>query len=117
MPCRLQCAQSVWQLMRARTCAIVSPKSANNAGLVFGNGWPVVVAPAFAALNRFERPCDWPFAGSWQPLHLSSSPGRTCSQLSCRGPMRRPLASRIVIANATLAGTFTLTEPSGSMGA
>ena len=31
-------AQSVWQLMRARVCAIVSPKSAKNAGFVFGNG-------------------------------------------------------------------------------
>jgi hypothetical protein len=38
-------AQSVWQLMRARVCAIVSPKSANNAGFEFGNGSPFVVAP------------------------------------------------------------------------
>ena len=30
---------------------------------------------------------------------------------------RRPLASSTLMASATLAGTFTLTEPSGSIGA
>ncbi len=34
--------------MRARTCAIVSPKSAKYAGLVLGNGTPVPGAPVLA---------------------------------------------------------------------
>ena len=113
----MSAAQSVWQLMRARAWAIVSPKSAKIAGLVFGNGKPVVVAPALTDLKRFERPCDRPLFGSWQPLQRRVSPGRTCSQLLCRGPIRRPFASSIEIAKATFAGTLTRTEPSGSTGA
>ena len=103
--------------MRARACAIVSPKSGNSAGLLFGKGWPVVRAPGHAAANRFARPCDWPLLRSWQPLQRSSSPLRSCSQLSWRCPMRRPSASSTVTANGTSAGTLTRTDPSGSTGA
>ena len=36
---------------------MVSPASANNAALVFGNGLPVVGAPAFTEADRPARPC------------------------------------------------------------
>jgi hypothetical protein len=35
----------VSQVIRAKVCAMVSPALANKAGLVFGNGSPVVAAP------------------------------------------------------------------------
>src|SRR5215510_8655800 len=76
------------QLVRARVSAMVSPASGENAGLLFGNGWPVAAAPLLTALKSPERPCERGFCavgGWWQPMHVSTSPGRTCSQLSCKG--------------------------------
>src|SRR6185503_19631941 len=108
------------QLVRARVCAMVSPASGEYTGLELGKGWPVEVAPVFTAVNRPERPCERGFcavAGRWQPLHSSTSPGRSCSQFMCCGEMRRALASRISNWKATFAGTLIFTEPSGSIGA
>ena len=41
-----------------------SKRRAKNAGLLWGNGWPVVVAPSLTASKRSERPCDRPLPGS-----------------------------------------------------
>ena len=105
--------------MRRRTSRVrlppsSRPGSAKIAGLVFGNG---CAGRRRAGIHgrRVVRPCDrraagGAFAGLWQPLQVSSSPARTCSQLSVarREPRRRPLASSTLIPKATFAGTFTL---------
>ena len=94
--------------------AIVSPRfSTNIDGSVFGKP-PAFCAPAKAESKASPRPCETPLCATWQPLHSNSCPGRTCNQFWCLAVMRRPLASSTLTANATFAGTFTMTEPSGS---
>ena len=74
---------------------MVSPALADSAGLVFGNGAPVVGAPgltdvgqAGAAMRRVVL-----LPAVWQPLQVLVSPGSTCSQLVCCAVMRRAFAS------------------------
>src|SRR3954471_21048582 len=128
MELRPQCSTMVTGSMheeppRERARAIVSPDSGEMVLTVPGNAPPVAVAPAYAELNRFWRPCTSGVAPgvaawrTWQPLHDRTSPGRTLSHERCGGLARRPSASRIEIWNATLAGTFMRTDPSGSTGA
>ncbi len=110
---------SLLQLQRPRVCAIVSPVFGENLASVPGKGTPVVVAPAQACANSPARP--WDFSGVvfavWQPLQVLVSPGRSCSQLRCCGKRRRPFLSSTEMRKATLDGTRTRTEPSGSIGA
>src|SRR3982751_3407188 len=108
---------------RERARAIVSPDSGEIVFTVPGNAPPVAVAPAYAELKRPLRPCTSGVAPGvvawrvWQPLHDRISPGRTLSQERWIGLTRRPSASSSEIWNATFAGTFMRTEPSGSIGA
>ena len=76
----------------------------------------VVAAPdAVAAAGNARLTQILAGTGGW------FGPGTTCSQFVWRLPStplrRRPRASSTLMASATLAGTFTLTEPSGSIGA
>jgi|SRR5688572_2655968 hypothetical protein len=105
--------------LRERACAMVSPDSGEIVFTAPGKAAPVAVAPAHAELNDPLRPCERGLvpARAWQPLHSSTSPGRTDSQVRCGVLTRRPLASSSETWNAMLAGTFMRTEPSGSMGA
>src|SRR5271163_784793 len=105
------------QVSRDRVCAMVSPALANNAGLVLGNGWPVVGAPGFTGLVNPLRPCEVMLTVVWQPLQDLVSPGINCSQLVCCAVMRRVFASTMSMVNRTSAGTLICTEPSGWMGA
>src|SRR5712672_733385 len=80
-----------------------------------------MASPALAEANSPARPCAVVLAGPrglWQPLQLTTSPGRSCSQAVCCGKlgMRGALASSTEIWKATLAGTLTRTEPSASIG-
>src|SRR4051812_22800698 len=105
---------------RERACAIVSPISGEIVFTVPGNAAPVLAAPAYAELNRPLRPCTGGAvpAGEptgavrvWQPLHSSTSPGRTLSQARwITLPvlivlMRRPFTSSRLNWNAMFAGT------------
>src|SRR5690606_22336573 len=118
-----QVAGLVAQLVRARAWAMVSPLTALAAviGWVLGKGAADGdnIAPQGPPATQLvpSRPCErsWPPDGSWQPLQRRISPGRTCNQTRCCGKSRRPLPSSTEITKATLEGTCTDTEPSGSM--
>ncbi len=57
-----------------------------------------------------------PRRGLWQPSQVRFSPGRTWIQLVCVCSAR-PCASITASAIGVSAGTFSLNEPSGSIGA
>src|SRR5271154_6397839 len=85
----LICVPFALQVRRARVCAMVSPALVNSAGLVFGNGCPVVGAPGLTGLVKPARPCEVILTVLWQPLQVFVSPGISCSQLVCLAVMRR----------------------------
>ncbi len=64
---------------RERARAIVSPASGEIVLTVPGKAAPVAVEPPYTELKRSLRPCTSGAAGvrTWQPLHSSTSPGRT----------------------------------------
>ena len=59
---------------------------------------------------------DAPRRGLWQPSQVRRSPGRTWIQFRCVCNAR-PLASMIAKPIGVSAGTISLNEPSGSIGA
>ncbi len=106
------------QVLSARVCAMVSPALVNAiAGLVFGNGEPVVGAPGLTGLVKPARPCEVLLTVLWQPLQVFVSPGSSCSQLVCCAVMRLAFTSTMSMVKGTFAGTWTRTDPSGCMGA
>src|SRR2546423_13321737 len=93
---------------RARVAAIVSPDRCWLDKAVFSaDGTALTIWPELSAPPR---------RGLWQPSHVRRSPGRTWIQLVCVWKAR-PLASMTASAIGVSAGTFSLKDPSGSIGA
>ena len=93
---------------RVRVSAIVSPERwAEAIDASSPEGTALTMAPEFSAPPR---------RGLWQPSQVRRSPGRTWIQLVWVWNAR-PCASMTDSARGVSAGTLSLNEPSGSIGA